>query len=60
MGSVCGYKVGMEKRVSNETRICYATTGYVLESIIGNSKALFDHTHIILDEVNKLSLSNKE
>lgn len=52
MGSVCGFKVNLEKRCSEQTRIFYVTTGYLLESVIANEKELDNYTHIVLDEVH--------
>jgi ATP-dependent RNA helicase TDRD9 len=51
VGSVCGYKIALDKRCSDITKIIYATTGYLLKEITSNISTLEEYTHIILDEV---------
>lgn len=55
-GSVCGYKVSLENKFSEDTRIFYVTTGYLLEMIVANYTELEKYTHIILDEVHDRDL----
>ncbi|RNA05969.1 ATP-dependent RNA helicase TDRD9 [Brachionus plicatilis] len=55
-GSVCGYKVSLENKFSEETRIFYVTTGYLLEMIVANHAELQNYTHIILDEIHDRDL----
>nr|CAH7759338.1 unnamed protein product [Callosobruchus chinensis] len=52
LGTVCGYQVGLEKRVSNDVLITYMTTGVLLQKLI-QSKTLHQYTHIIIDEVHE-------
>lgn len=43
----------MDKKYSEDTRILYVTTGYLLEYIIGQDLVLDDtYTHIVLDEIH--------
>jgi len=51
LGWVCGYKIALDKRCSDITKIIYATTGYLLKEIASNIGTLEEYTHIILDEV---------
>ena len=56
LGSVCGYRIAREAKVSSATRISYVTTGFLLAQAIGLSNALNSYTHIILDEVHDREL----
>lgn len=50
-------KVSMDKKYSEDTRILYVTTGYLLEYIIGNDLDLDQtYTHIVLDEIHDRDL----
>ena len=52
LGGLCGYKIGQEKEFNrHHTRICYVTTGYLYEKLIGDPNSLNQFTHVILDEV---------
>lgn len=55
-GSVCGYRVSMERRTSDETRIFYVTTGYLLEMIVADQDELKKYTHVVLDEIHDRDL----
>ena len=53
LGSVVGYKVGLDKdNVSKDTRLLYCTTGMFKKMVIGK-KSLEEWTHVILDEVHE-------
>ncbi|KYN06454.1 putative ATP-dependent RNA helicase spindle-E [Cyphomyrmex costatus] len=52
LGSLVGYQVGMQKEISNETRLTYCTTDILLQHLIYN-KHMLDYTHIILDEIHE-------
>ena len=53
LGSICGYKVSMDKKYKEaETRIVYVTTGFLLQSIISNRNELVNYTHVVLDEIH--------
>lgn len=55
-GSICGYKVSLENKFSQETKIFYVTTGYLLEMIVADHRELAKYTHIILDEIHDRDL----
>jgi ATP-dependent RNA helicase DHX57 len=49
----------MDKKFSDDTRLLYVTTGYLLELLISNPKALEQKfTHLILDEVHDRDIDN--
>lgn len=50
LGSLVGYQIGMDKMVSEDTRLTFVTTGVLLEKLI-NMKNMNQYTHVILDEV---------
>ena len=50
LGALVGYQIGMDKMVSEDTRLSFVTTGVLLEKMI-NMKNMNQFTHIILDEV---------
>ncbi|XP_050300294.1 probable ATP-dependent RNA helicase spindle-E [Anthonomus grandis grandis] len=52
LGTVCGYQVGLEKKVSPEELITYMTIGVLLQKLI-RAKNLRQYTHIIIDEVHE-------
>ncbi|TGZ53458.1 probable ATP-dependent RNA helicase spindle-E isoform X1 [Temnothorax longispinosus] len=52
LGTLVGYKVGMQQEVSPETRLTYCTTEILLQHLI-HHKHLLDYTHIILDEIHE-------
>ena len=51
-GTLVGYQIGMDKKVNEDTRLTYMTTGVLLRKLI-NTDALKEFTHIILDEVHE-------
>ncbi|ODN04338.1 putative ATP-dependent RNA helicase TDRD9 [Orchesella cincta] len=55
VGGLVGYQVGMDKRVSDDTRLTYMTTGVLLQLLIAR-KSLNEWTHIIIDEVHERDL----
>ncbi|CAL8099647.1 unnamed protein product [Orchesella dallaii] len=55
VGGLVGYQVGMDKRVSEDTRLTYMTTGVLLQLLIAR-KSLSEWTHIIIDEVHERDL----
>nr|XP_016846157.1 PREDICTED: putative ATP-dependent RNA helicase TDRD9 isoform X2 [Anolis carolinensis] len=52
LGERVGYQVGLEKVASEKTRLLYATTGILLQKLVG-SKTLSEFTHIFIDEVHE-------
>ena len=54
LGSLVGYQIGMDKMVSEDTRLTFMTTGVLLEKLV-NMKNMNQFTHVILDEVGTLS-----
>ena len=50
LGSLVGYQIGMDKNVSEDSRLTFVTTGVLLEKLI-NMKNMNQFTHVILDEV---------
>ncbi|XP_071496010.1 ATP-dependent RNA helicase TDRD9-like [Diadema antillarum] len=52
LGSLVGYRVGMDKCTSQDTRLCFMTTGVLLQKLI-NTKEMSEYTHVILDEVHE-------
>ncbi|GFW11949.1 ATP-dependent RNA helicase TDRD9 [Trichonephila clavipes] len=52
LGSIVGYQVAIDPRVSSDTRLSYMTTGVLLEKLV-NSKRMDMYTHVIIDEVHE-------
>ncbi|XP_022106993.1 putative ATP-dependent RNA helicase TDRD9 [Acanthaster planci] len=52
LGSLVGYQVGMDRCVSDDTRLTFVTTGVLLQRLV-NSRTMNKYTHIILDEVHE-------
>nr|XP_060611008.1 ATP-dependent RNA helicase TDRD9 [Anolis sagrei ordinatus] len=52
LGERVGYQVGLEKVASEKTRLMYATTGILLQKLVG-AKTLSEFTHIFIDEVHE-------
>uniref|UniRef100_A0A1B6GC48 Probable ATP-dependent RNA helicase spindle-E n=1 Tax=Cuerna arida TaxID=1464854 RepID=A0A1B6GC48_9HEMI len=52
VGGIVGYQVGLDKTVSEDTRLLYCTTGVLLEKLI-SAKHMNDYTHVLLDEVHE-------
>lgn len=50
--TLVGYQIGLDKKVSDDTRLTYVTTGVLLEKLIQN-KRMDMYTHIILDEIHE-------
>lgn len=55
--SLVGYVIRLESKITNETRLVYATTGIVMR-MLERSDGLGDITHLILDEVHERSLES--
>lgn len=53
--SLVGYAIRLESRITNETKLIYATIGVVMR-ILEQSNDLSDITHLILDEVHERSI----
>ena len=51
-GTLVGYQIGMDRKVNEDTRIIYMTTGVLLRKII-SAQSLGEFTHIVLDEVHE-------
>ncbi|XP_008211194.1 probable ATP-dependent RNA helicase spindle-E [Nasonia vitripennis] len=52
LGTLVGVQVGMYKRISEDTRLTYCTTGVLLRKLI-TAKNMLEYTHVILDEVHE-------
>eukprot|EP00794_Sanderia_malayensis_P020227 gene20227-22203_t len=52
LGNVIGYQVARDRKVSEDTRITYLTTGVLLEKLI-SKKNMNEYTHIVLDEIHE-------
>ncbi len=52
VGGMVGYQIGMDRNISENTRLTFVTTGVLLQKMI-NMKSLNQYTHIILDEVRQ-------
>ncbi|XP_060520924.1 probable ATP-dependent RNA helicase spindle-E [Cylas formicarius] len=52
LGTVCGYQVGLEKKLSPDVIITYMTIGVLLQKLI-QAKSLRQYTHIVIDEVHE-------
>lgn len=52
LGSLVGYQIGLDKMVSEDTRLTFVTTGVLLQKLI-HMKNMNQYTHIILDEVSE-------
>ncbi|KAK7595428.1 hypothetical protein V9T40_013253 [Parthenolecanium corni] len=52
VGSLVGYQVGLDRKVSEDTRLLYCTTGVLLQKLI-NQKSMQGFTHVILDEIHE-------
>lgn len=50
LGTLVGYQIGMDKLVSENTRLTFMTTGVLLEKLV-HMKNMNQFTHVILDEV---------
>ncbi len=57
LGSLVGYQIGMDKNVSEATRLTFVTTGVLLEKLV-NQRNMNQYTHIILDEVSRCADSH--
>ena len=56
MGSICGYHVGMEKCISDDTRITFMTHGLLFQKIVCCESSVKEFTHVILDEIHDREL----
>lgn len=52
LGTLVGYQIARDRKVSEDTRITYMTTGVLMQKLI-KEKSLGEYTHIILDEVHE-------
>lgn len=52
LGSLVGYQIGMDRNVSEKTRLTFVTTGVLLEKLV-NQRNMNQYTHVILDEVRR-------
>lgn len=52
LGTIVGYKVGLDSQTSEDTIITYMTTGVLLQQLV-TTKNMSMYTHIILDEVHE-------
>lgn len=51
LGSLVGYQIGMDRNISEKTRLTFVTTGVLLEKLV-NQRNMNQYTHVILDEVS--------
>lgn len=52
LSTLVGCQVGLDRRVSEDTRLLYCTTGVLLQKLV-QSKHMRMFTHIILDEIHE-------
>lgn len=53
VGSLVGYQIGLDRKVSNtDTRLLYCTTGVFLQKLV-NEKSTAKWTHCIIDEIHE-------
>ncbi len=52
LGGLVGYQIGMNRNLTEDTRLTFATTGVLLQKLI-NMKNMNQYTHVILDEVRR-------
>lgn len=52
LGSLVGYRVGMKREISTDTRLTYCTTEVLLQQLI-RQKHMLNYTHVILDEIHE-------
>lgn len=50
LGNLVGYQIQLDKKISEDTRLAFCTTGVLLQRLV-NQKNLNEYTHVILDEV---------
>ena len=55
--SLVGYAIRLESKISNQTRLVYATTGIVMRMLEGSGD-LGNITHLILDEVHERTIDS--
>ena len=54
LGQLVGYQIGLDKNISDDTRLTFATTGVLKQKLIG-MKNMNQYTHVILDEVGHVT-----
>lgn len=52
LGTVVGYRVGLDAQIGPDTILTYMTTGVLLQQLV-TAKSMSMYTHIILDEVHE-------
>lgn len=52
LSTLVGCQIGLDRRVSEDTRLTYCTTGVLLQKLV-QSKHMGMYTHIILDEIHE-------
>lgn len=55
LGQLVGYQIGMDRNVTEKTRLTFVTTGVLLEKLV-NQRNMNQYTHVILDEVKSPNL----
>jgi HrpA-like RNA helicase len=59
LGDIVGMRIGHGIREETEnTKICFVTTGYLLKLIFHHPETLHSITHIVIDEVHERSLES--
>jgi HrpA-like RNA helicase len=56
-GSIVGYSVRLDKKMSRETRLLFCTTGILLRRLVAEPE-LTNVSHVIIDEVHERSLES--
>ena len=58
MGETCGktvgFLIGQERSVSEQTRVIFVTTGWLLQKLIFNPDFFYGLTHLVLDEIHEV------
>ncbi|CAE8646445.1 unnamed protein product, partial [Polarella glacialis] len=56
VGQTVGYRVAMDGKASDSTRLSFVTTGWLLMFLAHRPEALRQYTHIVLDEIHERDL----
>ena len=56
LGQEVGYRIGGSTKDSRDSKICFATTGYLLQMLVNHPMHLNHYTHLVLDEMHERSM----
>ncbi|XP_071961942.1 ATP-dependent RNA helicase TDRD9-like [Antedon mediterranea] len=57
LGGLVGYQVGLDRVVTEDTRLAFVTTGVLLQKLV-NTKNMNEYTHVIIDEVHERDIES--